>query len=184
MTINRFKVNLVEQFADMTTLLRPPGTMQEIYQSLPESTPVQLINNQLVLWLTPKDIHHKIKGKLLFSINKFIAENNLGKIRIAPSDVYLNEENIYQPDIYFISQQNLSGFQEDGFHGAPDLVIEILSPGTEKHDKTYKLKVYEACGVREYWLVNPKIKKPLVILTPMAVLNLFVRKQINSPLNY
>jgi Uma2 family endonuclease len=145
----------------MGTLMRPPRTMLEIYQCLPEGTPVQLINNQLIMSPAPKDIHQKVISKIYRLLADFIEKNHLGETRITPSDVFLNNENIYQPDIYYVSTANLNGFQEDGFHGVPDLIIEFLSPGSEKQDKVDKLKNYEACGVIEYWIVDPKTKKTI-----------------------
>lgn len=139
----------------METTIKPPRTMLEVYNCLPEGTPVQLINNQLIMSPAPKDRHQKLIGKLFVLIADFIDKNNLGETRVAPSDVFLNEENIYQPDIYFVSTEKLAGFQEDGFHGVPDLVIEILSPGSEKTDKIDKFANYEAGGVKEYWIVDP-----------------------------
>ena len=94
-----------------------------------------------------------------FELTGYIKKNRLGNTRVAPSDVFLNDENIYQPDVYFVSNDNAGNFEKDGFHGAPDLVIEILSPGTEKIDKNEKLKLYETNGVKEYWLIDPDTKK-------------------------
>lgn len=145
----------------MDTLLRPPRTMLELYNCLPEGTPVQLINNQLIMSPAPKDRHQKVIDKLYRRLGDFIEKNGLGETRVAPSDVFLNEENIYQPDIYFVSNEMITGFQENGFHGTPDLIIEILSPGSEKLDKVDKLKNYEACGVKEYWIVDPLSKKTI-----------------------
>lgn len=73
-------------------------------------------------------------------------------------DVYLEDENIFQPDILFISNENQHVIEEDGIHGAPDLVIEILSPGTAKYDLMKKKDVYERRGDKEYWIVNPETK--------------------------
>ena len=129
--------------------------MREVYQCLPEGTPVQLINNQLIMSPAPKDRHQKLIGTLYRRIADFVEKNNLGETRLAPSDVFLNNENIYQPDIYFVPPEKLGGFQEDGFHGVPDLIIEILSSGSEKLDKFDKFNNYEAAGVKEYWIVDP-----------------------------
>ena len=143
----------------MGAISERPRTMWELYQYLPEGVPVQLINNLLIMSPAPKDCHQQLVVDISYELTYFIKSKGLGKIRIAPSDVFLNKENIYQPDIYFVATQNVTGFEEDGFHGAPDLVIEILSPGSEKYDKNEKLKVYEASGVKEYWLVNPENNK-------------------------
>jgi Uma2 family endonuclease len=65
---------------------------------------------------------------------------------------------VYQPDIIFIASKNTGKIHEDGLHGAPDMVIEIVSPGTDKEDKIKKKIVYERCGVKEFWIVDPASK--------------------------
>jgi Uma2 family endonuclease len=66
---------------------------------------------------------------------------------------------VYQSDIIFVANNRLSKFENDGFHGAPDLIIEILSPSTAKYDLEDKKDVYEQYGVKEYWLVDPANKQ-------------------------
>lgn len=131
---------------------------EEILKLLPEGFGVQLINDNIVMSPAPKDIHQKISGKLHSRLLIFVEENDLGETRDAPSDVFLNDINIYQPDIYFVSKERLHLFAEDGFYGAPDLVVEIISPGSEAMDKGMKKDVYESAGVKEYWLIDPKTK--------------------------
>ncbi len=142
----------------METVKARPRTMLEVYQCLPEGIPLELINNQLIMSPAPNDPHQQVIVELSYEITGFIKKNKLGKIRIAPSDVYINEENVFQPDIYFVSNENPGSFERNGFHGSPDFVIEILSPGNEKKDKTDKYNIYENAGVKEYWLVNPDTK--------------------------
>ena len=67
--------------------------------------------------------------------------------------VYLTEEDRFIPDFMIVCDP--AKIQWDGVHGAPDLVVEVLSPGTAKNDRCRKRECYEACGVREYWLINP-----------------------------
>lgn len=69
--------------------------------------------------------------------------------------MYLNRRNAYQPDIIFISNENLHRIKENGLHGVPDLVIEILSPATWRLDKEDKKDEYERSGVKEYWTIDP-----------------------------
>lgn len=132
--------------------------MLELYQCLPEGLPVQLINNQLIMSPAPNDPHQQIVIDLSSDVHFYIKKNKLGKTRVGPSDVYINDKNVYQPDVYFVSNENPGHFERNGFHGAPDFVIEILSPGNEKTDKVDKLKVYEASGVKEYWFIEPDTK--------------------------
>lgn len=68
--------------------------------------------------------------------------------------VFLTDADHFVPDMMVVCDR--SKIRPDGVYGAPDLVVEVLSPSTAKNDKTYKKKVYGQCGVREYWLVNPR----------------------------
>ncbi|MBD0277953.1 MAG: Uma2 family endonuclease [Flavisolibacter sp.] len=135
--------------------IKPPQTMMEVFQSLPEGTRVQLINNQLIMSPAPTDPHQKVLDKIYRRLGDYIEEKNLGEKRPTPYDVYLNRRNAYQPDIIFIANENLHKIKEDGLHGAPDLVIEILSPATWRIDKEDKKDEYERSGVKEYWMVDP-----------------------------
>jgi Uma2 family endonuclease len=135
--------------------IKPLRTILEVFQNLPEGTPAQLINNQIVMSPAPTDSHQKILGKVYRQLGNFIELHQLGEVRVAPYDVFLNENNSFQPDIVFIASDNIKLIKEDGLHGAPDLVIEILSPATMKYDRGDKKDEYERNGVKEYWMVDP-----------------------------
>ena len=139
-------------------MIRPPRTMLEVFKSLPEGTLVQLIENNLIMSPSPKDRHQGVLEELTFQLTTHVRKQGLGKVRFAPYDVYLDQKNAFQPDLIFISNENLYKIEEDGLHGAPDLVIEILSPSTAKYDLKKKKTVYERCGVKEYWIVDPATK--------------------------
>lgn len=125
---------------------------------LPEGTRAELIENSLYMSPAPTVTHQDIIGLIFSQIFLFTQKKKLGKIFVAPVDVFLNPENAFQPDILFISKKNNRLIKEDGIYGAPDLVIEVLSPGSKKLDLTQKKDVYEAAGVREYWVVDPATK--------------------------
>ena len=140
-------------------VLNPPRTMFEVFKSLPEGTLCQLINNNLVMSPTPTDPHQKILMDISAQLFFYVSKNQLGEVRVAPYDVYFNRKNVYQPDIVFVAKENINKIKEDGLHGAPDLVIEILSPRTAKYDLEDKKDVYERYGVKEYWAVDPVSKQ-------------------------
>ncbi|MEX2462528.1 MAG: Uma2 family endonuclease [Paenibacillaceae bacterium] len=81
--------------------------------------------------------------------------HSTGIILVAPMDIYFNEDNIYQPDVIYISNENAKIIKPNRIEGAPDLVIEILSPSTSTNDKINKKNNYAQFGVREYWIVDP-----------------------------
>ncbi|HUW66072.1 MAG TPA: Uma2 family endonuclease, partial [Spirochaetia bacterium] len=130
----------------------------EDYAKLPESPRYQLIGGDLVLTPSPKPYHQSVLSNLNRLMDSFVLENDLGIVRFAPLDVYLNKKETYQPDIIFIARDRLDIFGEDKIEGAPDLVVEILSPTTAHDDRNAKFKNYEKYGVREYWIVDPKEK--------------------------
>ncbi len=129
--------------------------MMEVFNSLPEGTRVQLIENNLVMSPAPLDRHQLIISEIFPHFAIHIKNRKIGTTRVAPYDVYLDKENAYQPDIIFISNERKHLIKTDGLHGAPDLIIEILSPSTAKYDIGDKKDVYERSGVTEYWIVDP-----------------------------
>jgi Uma2 family endonuclease len=78
-----------------------------------------------------------------------------GTVVVAPMDVHLDKDNIVQPDVIFISNENSHIVQNQKIEGSPDLLVEILSPSTSKKDKIVKKELYERFGIKEYWIVDP-----------------------------
>ena len=130
----------------------------EDYCRLPEGSPYQLIGGELVMTPSPTPYHQMVSIKLELQMAGFVLDKGLGIVLDAPVDVYLDEEETYQPDIIFIASSRLDIIEEKRIKGAPDLVVEILSPGTGYYDLRSKYKVYEKSGVREYWIVDPQQK--------------------------
>lgn len=141
--------------------LQPPKTLLEVYRMLPEGTRAELINGRLYMSPAPTLSHQRAILKLASQILNLVKKNKSGEAVISPVDVYLDRKNAVQPDIVFVSDENKSILKEDGIYGAPDLVIEVLSPGTKKFDLDKKKKIYEKYGVKEYWAVDPKTKESL-----------------------
>lgn len=143
----------------METILQPPRTGMEVFEMLPEGTLCQLINNNIVISPAATPNHQNLSKKLFQAIERKVQLLDLGETFYSPIDVYLNNTNVYQPDIAFVMKSRLNIINwEKGIMDAPDLAIEILSKGNKKYDKVDKKKVYEQCGVKEYWLVDYKTK--------------------------
>jgi len=132
----------------------------------------ELINGFIHMMSAPRYVHADISAELITLIRSFVKKRK-GKCRVlhAPFDVRLpkNNEteddkiyNVVQPDICVVC--DLSKLDDRGCIGAPDLIVEVLSPSTFKKDWCYKFNLYEAYGVREYWLVDPKEKTVNVFL--------------------
>jgi Uma2 family endonuclease len=136
----------------------PPKTMLEVYNSLPEGTLCQLVNNNLVMSPSPLDIHQVILMEIFFQLQAHLKQNKAGVLRIAPYEVHFSKRTILQPDIIFILNNNLDKIEKTGLKGSPDLVIEILSPSTSHLDMEAKKSIYEQFEVKEYFIVEPNSK--------------------------
>ncbi|HZK76661.1 MAG TPA: Uma2 family endonuclease [Candidatus Kapabacteria bacterium] len=128
------------------------------YQRLPEGTPIQLIDGEFIMSPSPVRKHQKLIGKLHLQLGELVESNKLGEVYIAPFDVHMSRNDVYQPDLLFVSNEHLDDIQEDGVHGPPDLVIEVLSRSTAGFDLLLKKDGYEKFGVKEYWVVDPMDK--------------------------
>ncbi len=118
----------------------------------------QLVEGVLIMAAAPILFHQDILMKLTLIISKFLESHPIGKIYFAPTDVELNDQNIYQPDLLFVSRERSAILKGKRVVGAPDLVIEVLSVGTKDLDLGVKYKVYEQSGILEYWIVDPQKK--------------------------
>ncbi len=118
----------------------------------------QIVDGEVYMVPAPIPYHQIVASNIEFMLRSFVSKHNLGQVFRAPCDVILSNENVVQPDIFFISKNRLNIITEKNIVGPPDLVIEILSPYTEKLDKTIKRDLYARYGVSEYWLVDPVSK--------------------------
>ena len=125
------------------------------YLALEEGAPFQLIGGALVHEPAPTPFHQRLVVKLVVHLQRFVEEHDLGSVLLAPIDVRLDDGNVYQPDVLFISSERAAIITERRIEGAPDLVVEVLSPSTGYYDLTHKRRVYAEHGVREYWLIDP-----------------------------
>jgi Uma2 family endonuclease len=130
----------------------------EDYAKLPEGAPYQLIDGEFVMSPAPDLYHQDVSANIYDALKSLVRKRKLGKVYYAPVDVSLSEHNTFQPDIVFVSNERMHILQGERIVGAPDLVVEILSPTTGYYDLATKKDTYEAHGVKEYWVVDPKGK--------------------------
>ena len=140
------------------TLPKIPRTAMDIYEMLPEGTLCEVINNTLYMAPSPNFTHQDTSSDLFLEIANHVKENKMGKAWAAPIGVWLDGKNAVEPDIVFLSNSNFEIIQTKGIVGTPDLIVEILSPGNNKHDTVKKKNLYEKFGVKEYWIVEPETK--------------------------
>lgn len=141
-------------------MLKIPRTALELFNIIPQGVRCQLIGGAIYISPSVTFQHQEIVWNIQSGIYNYIKSFRLGKSVTGPIDVILDEKNAFQPDIIFISNANLGIVKDDGkVHGAPDLVVEVLSPGNANDDKIRKRKVYESSGVKEYFIVQPGSKE-------------------------
>ena len=126
------------------------------YLQLPENKRYEIINGDLFMVPSPNESHQRILANIFYTLSNYVRQNKLGTVYFAPFDVLFSEEDIVQPDIIFVSNENKRIITKDNIKGAPDLIIEVLSPSTSKRDIGIKKKLYARHGVREYWIVDPE----------------------------
>ncbi len=134
------------------------------YYNLPEDVRAELIDGRIYYQAAPNRIHQTILSELHAVIHSYLKSNH-GACRIYPAPFAVklfkdNDKTVVEPDISVICDPNK--LTDRGCVGAPDWIIEIISPGNPGHDMIYKLNLYANAGVREYWIVDPRNKTVFV----------------------
>ncbi len=117
----------------------------------------ELINGEHYMSPAPEINHQKISRNLEFVFHKYFMETNTGEIFYAPVDVCLSEFDLVQPDLVVLSKNN-DIITPKFINGAPDLIVEILSPSNREYDLVLKKDLYEKHGVNEYWIIDCDLK--------------------------
>ncbi len=116
----------------------------------------ELIDGELVVTPSPTPRHQIISVRLVVKLSQHVDEHDLGTVIDAPVDVRLTPEIVLIPDIVFISRDRDHIIGPKTVDAAPDLVVEVLSPGTRQRDLGAKRDLYARFGVQEYWIVDPE----------------------------
>ena len=136
----------------------------EDYLQLEEEIKCEVLDGDLIMTPAPLITHQKTVGLLYQKLVAFVNLHQAGELFFAPVDVYFNQENVYQPDLVFVSSPRVSIVQEKGIMDTPDLIVEVISPSNSYIDRYTKKAKYEQFGVKEYWIVDPA-NKTLEIFT-------------------
>lgn len=160
----------------------------EDYKSLPESMEkrYELLDGEIKMVPAPTTKHQFVSRNVEFMLHGFVREHGLGYILDAPVDVVLgdgDDREVTQPDIIFVERKREAIIAETEIQGAPDLVVEVLSPGTEARDRGYKKQLYGRYGVREYWIVDPDAETVEVFQTVATSFDLVLRCGIGDKLS-
>jgi Uma2 family endonuclease len=124
----------------------------------------ELIDGVLFVTPVPMMDHQDISSNIVFALEQHVRQENLGKVRAAPTGVRFAPDTLVVPDACFVSRDRLEIIGEKPIDGPPDLVVEILSPGTRRRDLTSKRDLYARFNVREYWIVDPDAKTLTVLV--------------------
>ena len=116
----------------------------------------EIIDGEHYVTPSPNTKHQAVVGNLHLSIGGYLRERPIGFVFLAPFDVVFSNFDVVEPDLLYISRERMNVLTKAHVRGAPDLVVEILSPGTRRTDTLTKRKLYERFGVREYWIVDPE----------------------------
>ncbi|MCS6834509.1 MAG: Uma2 family endonuclease [Anaerolineae bacterium] len=140
----------------MAQTVRVPIRAEDYFQrpEYAERDSIELIGGEIVLPVPPTPQHQRIVREILFWLTQ-LARTQGGEALSAPVELMLNDENVYQPDVLYLRPNSRCTVGEKRLTGAPDLVVEVLSPSTVKRDRQDKYFAYERHGVSEYWLVDP-----------------------------
>ncbi len=128
----------------------------EDYALLPnDRNRYEILEGELTVTPAPSTKHQTVSVNLLILLSQYIKERGLGKLFHAPIDLILESTSVLQPDLLFVSKARQRIITERAIEGAPDLVIEILSPGTSRTDRVTKAQIFARHSVPAYWIVDP-----------------------------
>jgi len=137
-------------------------TVEDI-ENLPDGVRAELIDGQIFYFASPRTIHQRLQAELGFGLYNYIRNHNMtGEVFFFPMPIMFGDKynNYLLPDIIFVDLDEK--LMDDGCHGAPDLVIEIVSKSTIKRDYGIKMLEYRTAGVKEYWIVD-SIKETVMV---------------------
>ena len=127
------------------------------YAALPDDgRRYELMDGVLLMSPSPTPNHQFIVGRLFFYLCQYVDFAGLGRVLHAPLDVELAPKTVCQPDVLVLLGKNIAKIAEKRIIGAPDLAIEVASPGTAAYDRLTKTYTYARYGVQEYWIVDPR----------------------------
>jgi Uma2 family endonuclease len=140
----------------MAAPVKRAGLTYQDYLTLPDDGQrYEIIEGELYLSPAPNLKHQWTATQLTAVLVNHVGEHGLGHVYAAPSDVFLAINSIVQPDLLFVSRERLHILTEPNVRGAPDLVVEVISPSSMKTDQETKRALYEKYGVKHYWVFEP-----------------------------
>lgn len=157
--MRKVRESVTATYATQTVRLPAEGMWTyEDYALLPDDGKrYEVIRGELYVSAAPRPLHQRVITRLSYFLEGFLGNSDIGTAYVAPIDVILPEKlgDPVQPDIVAIRRENLRIIDELNIQGAPDLVVEVLSPSNPAHDRKLKYDLYADAGVQEYWIIDP-----------------------------
>lgn len=116
----------------------------------------QLLDGELDVTPAPSTLHQRVVTNLLVFLELYVRRDRLGTVLVAPCDVLLSDITVVQPDLLFVARERREIVRPEHVRGAPDLVVEVVSPRTARTDREVKRQLYARYGVPHYWLIDPE----------------------------
>lgn len=132
---------------------RPHKTIQDLL-ALGEDVRAELIEGEIYVAAAPNSRHQSIVLRLASEILRHVDRHGGGRVFVAPLDVYLPSGDVVEPDVIYVAAGHGARVERD-IHGAPTLLVEVVSPSNPERDRLVKRQLYERNGVGEYWIVEP-----------------------------
>jgi Uma2 family endonuclease len=129
-------------------------TYQDLRSTPDDGKRYELFEGDIIVSPSPTTLHQSTVLNIAMIVGSFVRENDRGNVFIASCDVYFSDDTVVEPDLLVVARDRLSIVKDDYIEGAPDLVVEVLSPTSEERDRGYKFKLYAEQGVKEYWLAD------------------------------
>ena len=155
----------------------------EDYAAMPnDGNRYEILEGELAVTPAPSTRHQTVSGNLFFLLTQHVKAHDLGKLFHAPVDLILESASVLQPDLLFVAKARQNIITDRAVEGAPDLVIEILSPTTSRSDRVTKAQIYARHNVPAYWIVDPEQEAVEVYLLNVDSYRLTVTLQGEIPL--
>ena len=136
-------------------MVATPRLTYQDYANLEGDERYELLDGELILLPSPNTAHQTVSIALASRMHSFVKEHDLGQVFHAPFDVLFTDTDVVQPDLLFVSNEREHIRTPANIQGAPDLIVEILSPSSSRRDWRDKRGLYASHGVKEYWIVDP-----------------------------
>jgi Uma2 family endonuclease len=136
-----------------------PLTWRDLWRTPDDGKRYEIVDGMLYVSPAPVPVHQRVLRELFRVLDRHVRRHRLGEVFFAPIGIVLEVRSAVQPDLVFIARRQSDIVKEKAVFGAPDLLVEVLSPSTERRDRSLKRRTYERCGVAHYWVVDPRRRR-------------------------